>query len=349
LLEKSSSGGSIEVMDGGSSSEGNPQSFAACRVQKYGSTDFVFPTGKNDKWARCGIYNFSGTTCGAEYFDEGLGQYDTTAPLDHVSNVEYWDLSPDGGSADVKLYWEDVVYSGIDLGQNDTNLRVAHFNSFTNKWEDMGNAANSFNTNGWILSNNVSSFSPFTLGSLISAIPLPVEFLNFTAKGLNNNSAVLNWQTASPTGKSYFEIERSFDGKEFTTIGTMNSNNSGVYQYIDNGIKAGTSKAFYRITQIDENNESSETQIQWVQFNLQVSGINVYPNPATTAININIASLYEGDVADIAVVDALGKVVLKQSTDQPSIEINLSSVSPGIYQLVVNTKTENKTIQFLKN
>jgi hypothetical protein len=195
----------------------------------------------------------------------------------------------------------------------------------------------------------VNSFSGGGGGAGASAIPLPVEFLNFTAKGLNNNSAVLNWQTASHSGKSYFEIERSFDGKEFTTIGTMNSNATGVYQYIDNGIKAGTSKAFYRITQMDENNESSETQIQWVQFNLQVSGINVYPNPVTTAIKINIESLYEGDVADIAIVDALGKVVLKLSTDQSSTEINLSNISPGIYQLVVNTKTENKTIQFLKN
>ncbi|MCC7298871.1 MAG: T9SS type A sorting domain-containing protein [Bacteroidia bacterium] len=77
--------------------------------------------------------------------------------------------------------------------------------------------------------------------------------------------------------------------------------------------------------------------------------IIAFPNPATTTINVNIESLINGGLADIAVVDALGKVVIKQSTDRSSTEINLSNVSPGIYQLVVKTKTENKTIQFLKN
>ncbi len=342
-------GGSLEIMNGGSSTEGNTESFAACRVQKYGSTNFIFPTGKGTKWARCGIENFSGTTCGAEYFDAGFGNYDTTAPLNNVSVKEYWDIGPDGGSADIKLYWEDTELSGIDLMQNANDLRVAHFNYYTNKWEDMGNTANSFNNQGWVTSTNVNDFSPFTFGSLIPAIPLPVNFISFTAKKASNNTALIKWQTVSEINNSHFEIERSLNGVSFIKIGTVkannNSNEAQNYQYTDNAIANRTPAAFYRIKQVDYNGKSNSTNVQLVNFNLVNNSIAIYPNPTSSILNISLPA--ETEKATVTITDAMGKeVFVKEITT--SQNINLAELENGIYNVNIVTESETKNIKLLK-
>jgi hypothetical protein len=337
-------GGDLEVMVGGTTNEGNPQSYAACQIRKYGNTDFIFPIGKGNIWARCAINNFTGTTCAAEYFDEGLGQYDTTSPLHHVSEKEYWDISPDAGSADIKLYWENDDYSGIDLSQTSSNLRVAHFNSFTNKWEDMGNAAISYSNNGWITSNNVNDFSPFTFGSLISAIPLPVEFISFTAKKVSNTSALLKWQTANEVNNNYFEVERSLDGVNFIKIGNVkaaeNAQNTESYQYLDNSITAGKVNVFYRIKQVDVNGKTASTNIQAVNFNQAKEEIKIYPNPVNNLLNIELTS--DSETAQITIIDAMGKVVLSTSIHQ-NTSLNLGELASGIYSITIisNEKTES--------
>ncbi len=351
IVRKTSIGLGIEIMNGGSSSEGNPQSFAACRVQKYGNTDFIFPVGKANKWARCAISNFTGSTCGAEYFIEGYGNYDTTAPLNNVSVNEYWDIGTDGGSADVSLHWENIEFSGIDLSQNPNDLRVAHFNYDYEKWEDMGNTANSFNNQGWVTSANVNNFSPFTFGSLTPAIPLPVNFISFTAKKASNNTALIKWQTASEINNSHFEIERSLDGKNFIKIGTKNANGNANkiqnYQYIDNTISGGAIKAFYRIKQVDNNGKSTITNVQLVNFNQVNNGIAIYPNPASSILNISLPA--ETEKATVTITDAMGKLVHTAIVGViTNNTIDLSSFSIGIYSINITSETETKNIKLLK-
>jgi hypothetical protein len=68
--------------------------------------------------------------------------------------------------------------------QNPSNLRVAHFNG--PQWEDRGNAQFSVSgTSGWILSDTVSSFSPFRLGN-IGGNSLPVKLVQFKAMAFGN-------------------------------------------------------------------------------------------------------------------------------------------------------------------
>ena len=52
---------------------------------------------------------------------------------------------------------------------------------------------------------------------------IPVELTSFTASQYNNK-VELNWITVSEKNNRGFEIERSLDGKQFSTIGFQSGN-----------------------------------------------------------------------------------------------------------------------------
>ena len=78
-----------------------------------------------------------------------------------------------------------------------------------------------------------------------------------------------------------------------------------------------------------------------------LQGINIYPNPAQTVINI--AS--ETELPDsYTVFNSLGQVVASaQNVSDANLAINVSSYANGIYFLKVDKGSESKTIKFIKN
>lgn len=78
-----------------------------------------------------------------------------------------------------------------------------------------------------------------------------------------------------------------------------------------------------------------------------LQGINVYPNPAQTVINI--AS--ETELPDsYTVFNSLGQVVASaQHVSDANLSINISGYANGIYFLKVDKGSESKTIKFIKN
>src|SRR6478736_2608672 len=52
---------------------------------------------------------------------------------------------------------------------------------------------------------------------VIEATSLPVQYLSFDAV-VNDKSVLLNWVTANETNNSHFEVERSFDMNNYSTL-----------------------------------------------------------------------------------------------------------------------------------
>jgi hypothetical protein len=91
-------------------------------------------------------------------------------------------------------------------------LRVAHFNGVV--WEDKGNTQfSSTGSEGWIISDTVSQFSPFRLGS-IGGNSLPVKLIQFSAKE-SGETHFLSWESADETNFHRYEVEQSANGVDF--------------------------------------------------------------------------------------------------------------------------------------
>ncbi len=85
--------------------------------------------------------------------------------------------------------------------------------------------------------------------TVYSTTPGQIKLLSFTGNK-NDNNSILEWKTAEEIGFSHFELERSNDGKEFSTIAIIFS---GVAEYSFKDVNAFKNKEIvnYRLKLID--------------------------------------------------------------------------------------------------
>lgn len=177
----------------------------------------------------------------------------------------------------------------------------------------------------------------------VGGAPLPVTFGSFTA--IRNHSIVsLKWETMTELNNRGFSVERYNDNngnwEEIAFVPSLssdgNSNTKLTYQYTDNNDSRNLTQ--YRIRQIDIDGKSSYSKICAVQGNDQAAKTIVFPNPSS---NGNVSVVYP-DVAsrNIVLFDMTGRVV-KQWNSFSNTTLQISNLTPGIYNLRTSTQQDN--------
>lgn len=138
--------------------------FVDGRVRKTGNDAFIFPLGNSTYDAPLSISAPTNTTDHfTAYYKYASSPYSVSSKasvLTSVSNTEYWILDRTNGTSNVAvtLSWAARSASISSLAR----LRVSRWDG--SQWTDAGQASTTGNiTAGTIVSNTVSSFSPFTL------------------------------------------------------------------------------------------------------------------------------------------------------------------------------------------
>ncbi|RAW03452.1 T9SS type A sorting domain-containing protein [Pseudochryseolinea flava] len=275
----------------GTSTTGNANSFVDGPMRKVGNNvdPFVFPVGDGNVWARIGVdyVTVSGTPIfEAQYSDAPYGSYDTDGSMENVSGKEYWNLTrvSTTTTAKVQLFWESASRSEID-DITTGDLVVAHHNG--TDWVSEGQSAISglpITTGSVTSSTTLSSFSPFTFGSLsYPNNPLPITLDYFTAS-LASDHVRLQWKTLAELNNKQFVVERAVNAEEFAPIGTRDgqgtTNNPYTYELTDREPIVGNS--YYRLKQIDFDGTVTYSEVRLITFNPEIPtelSLTIYPNP----------------------------------------------------------------------
>ncbi len=254
-----------------------------------------------------------------------------------------------GSSANITFGWAGADENTI----NRTSMTVARYNAPWASIRGLGAAAGvnpyDFTVNG------VSTLGIFGLGDISS--PLPVTMVSFEATR-NRNDVLLNWATAQETDNSHFEIERSYTGKNFESIGKVTGNGTSntlhQYQYEDKDGMLLQTKAYYRLKQVDFDGKTTYTKTVTVsnQQKAAKQTLQVQPNPFDQAFSITFSSASEHPIT-IELVDGLGRIIHSQHVDaiigDQSVEFNESGLKAGIYSVrLLQQDEEVKTIRVLK-
>jgi fibronectin-binding autotransporter adhesin len=340
------------VADDASSTPGNDTSFVDGPMKKTGNDTFVYPLGDGSVWARLQISAPSVATdeFTAEYFFTGYTDTTTMATtptpmLNNVSTLEYWTCDRTAGTSNVKvtLHWEDNDRSGISGPSSD--LVVARWNG--SAWENAGQSAATGTSTGYVASNSVTSFSPFTFGSTsgINNV-LPVDLLYFTAR-LNENQMVdLNWRTASEINNDFFTVERSQNGLDFDLVTEVkskgNTNRENSYEALDSNPLYGVS--YYRLRQTDFNGKFKYSQKISVYNEKLTSEINIFPNPTEGIIHIQ--SSHKG--AEIKVFSSYGQLIDNYNTDDDLSKLDMTEYSSGVYYIHVVVNGDVQLFEVMK-
>jgi hypothetical protein len=314
-------------------------------ARREGTGAFSFPLGDGIRYQPVAVdlsTNSAGLTARYYTADAGTATFGTAGseatPLLAYNVKEYWDLSPVGtANGTVTLNWDNYNNTGIG---NVTDLRVAH--KTAGGWMNEGAATVTGTTaNGAITSNSVSTWSPFTLGSLSRATPLPLSLISFKGAA-EGNANRLDWELAAGENVTAVNVERSTDGQHFQAIGTdipVGSDRLG--SFYDKAPPAGT--AIYRLRMLNTTASSFSHSVSISRNDALAAALSLSPNPATSAIQLK--SSVPGTVE---ILDLSGRLMQRQHIEGEA-RIGLENLPAAIYLIRFRAQNFSQTIRLVKH
>lgn len=175
--------------------------------------------------------------------------------------------------------------------------------------------------------------------ALANVLVLPVELSSFKAKKQSNTEVLLQWETLSEKNSRSFMVERSADGVHFLAIGEVlaKSNTSALnsYSFVDKRPLNGYN--YYRLKQVDLNNDVDYSKIEAVKNDLNELNISIFPNPASN--HIQVSGLEANKAHSYILLNVLGQKVA--SGKILNGKIDLPALPKAVYTLQILEGSRN--------
>jgi len=274
----------------------------------------------------------------------------------------WFDINPDtNGPADVTLYFTDEDFSTYNAGSGafdtiatnaggatTTQICITQVSGgplgtgtptvhgpLTATWDSVNMR--------WDVTFPVTGFSEFychPCNALNSALSADYKSYTVTKQA---TSDLVEWTTVSEENSKLFNVQRSANGQNFETIGTVNSqaingnsNEELNYSFVDENPQVGHN--YYMLEQVDFDNNTSYTKAIDIIWGANGSTVSIYPNPAKSILNIDLSAA-KASQTEIKLVDMSGRVVKSVLTQSEKglnhVTIDLSDISVGIYGVQV--------------
>jgi trimeric autotransporter adhesin len=162
------------------------------------------------------------------------------------------------------------------------------------------------------------------------------------------NANLLSWTTSTEQNNAGFNLERSADGTNYSSLGFIaskatNGNSNATLTYDFSDVKPLTGTNYYRLKQTDKDGKAAYSQVVLLKGakNAGVDISVVYPNPVQNTLNVVLTAATTEKV-NITVLDVNGKVLSQQTTQLAAgdnkLPINVSKFAAGNYSVQVITE-----------
>jgi len=245
------------------------------------------------------------------------------------------------GNSALTLQWVDALEGATFAGLGNAQIGISRNDSVSWSIPIQTSANAAANT----VTASFSAFGAFVVADI--GVALPVKFGSIKAYE-KLTGIQLDWKVYSENKVRNYEIERSADGRSFTTVGSLpalyNNTSDGDYGFFDANPLPGIS--FYRIKNNDLDGKSAYSIVVRVNRNKAIKGLSLYPNPVLNRIvSLQGSDLDRGNYK-ISIFAANGQVIYKQQirhnggTISQTVELP-STISKGIYMLTVKDENGN--------
>jgi len=238
----------------------------------------------------------------------------------NLTNNSYGSMSYNGGGAWGGLGGGDQRFVGIELsGDRFGWIRL----------EKKGG------TTGYIIKDWAYESDANTC---MNAGALPVELVDFSAKK-NEQNVSLNWETLTETNNAGFEVQRSNDGREFTSVGWVegagDADERNSYQFDDKNLRTGT-KYYYRLRQVDIDGQFSMTKVLMVDFERKEEiASEFFPNIISTGSSNITWKTSTTTNLNIEVYNAAGQLVIRDTkfvtAGEQTLDFDFSTLKNGTF------------------
>lgn len=199
---------------------------------------------------------------------------------------------------------------------------------------------------------NVLGFNEFLPNSSMPSLPL--DLVSFEANKMNEKSSHLVWTTVNEVNTSTFAVQRSFDKKNWVTIGNVKAAGNSVsiqnYSFVDENVYNGRDavlNTYYRLHMIDLDGYNKVSPVRSVVFGSIVNTgreFAVYPNPASDGLQVAWDANALDQPTSLEFYDIEGRLVftrkVSDNTNQEYIDLGLTNLQAGLYLLRIMNGTE---------
>lgn len=181
---------------------------------------------------------------------------------------------------------------------------------------------------------------------------LPVSLTSFTGKA-NNQAIDLNWQTALEQNNAHFDILRSVNDKNFSSIGQINgfgtTSNPHNYTFTDSQPNSGIN--YYQLKQIDLDGRSTLSDVIAIKSNVAASSFNIAANRDNNSLDLNVFASTDG-TAQLTIFDAVGKKnttkTLNLTKGYNTFNLPTTNTGAGVHIATLSTANEIITHKFIQ-
>lgn len=181
----------------------------------------------------------------------------------------------------------------------------------------------------------------------------PIRLSSFNATSLANNNIKLNWKVICFLDFANFQVQRSTDGINYTTINMFQSDRLRCKQPFDYEDQNIGGKIYYRVSVGDKDGKFSTSKIVLLTGKTKpFELIGLSPTLVTSNTQLNISSAI-ADKVKILITNAQGLSVKQISTTLNTgtnyINLQLSNLAKGFYNIsVYNTNATIISTHFIK-
>ncbi len=224
-------------------------------------------------------------------------------------------------------YDKSIVYgSSSDLWGETWNYKEINDSTFGVAVSAQRNAADDI-TAGQIDDINITVY--------YSLMTLPLTLNSFTVTR-DNKTVLVNWNTSNEINMDHFTVERSADGRNFTSLGNIPSNNQSTASYSFRDYSPLAGHSYYRLRMEEISGNAKYSRVALISFN-KSDLVTLSPSPWTRGNNLFISNPTHEQLA-IQFYTSGGQMIGETSTSSGQVNMPALGGTRGIIFFKVTDK-----------
>ena len=316
------------------------------------NTTFMFPVGANSLVRPVTLEvtqaSATSTTYTVELVNSAPSSATLPGTLTSVSAYRHYKVSKSPG-ANVTIAFITLNYGAEDNITLPANTRIAERSG--SNWINLAGIATSIPSGSIRSAINFTTFNDFVLADNTSV--LPINIVSFKGS-LNNGIVKLQWITGNEINVDHYNIEKSVNGIDWGTAGTMQSASApqlqNTYTANDNNPYNGTN--YYRLKIVDKNLAYTFSNvISILNYGVVVPKILMLPNVISnkqSTLLINGIVFNANETVVVNIYNSNGSLLQKRAYNaQNQVPLILNTLPPGIYSMAAQLQGRIYTSSFV--
>jgi hypothetical protein len=193
--------------------------------------------------------------------------------------------------------------------------------------------------------NQTITFDDFRTNGTLALAPLPVHFIGFDAKK-NLGGTQLTWKVAGEENVNRYEVERSTDGRNFSTVASVSTGKKDTYTYLD---AQSASTVYYRIKNVDNDGKFKYSSVARIVNGKLEIVLKAFPQPVVSQLTVQHPQIKTNGLVSISTADGRIVKTVKPASGSMQTYIDMSGLQKGMYMVRFDDGEGNtETMKILK-